>query len=90
MWKPEYQLDNWYIADISDGPYTAPELLIRVLMGDRYDNSIRTSAILGKTADGKVVTLNSRYILGEPHPAYDELYPGARLALLNSLEEVPQ
>ena len=88
MWKPEYQLDNWYITVLPDSPYTAPELLTRVLVGDRYDKSVTTSAIVGKTADGKVVTLNSLYILGEPHPAYEELYPGARLALLNSLEEV--
>ena len=90
MWKPEYQLDNWYVTVLPDSLYAAPELLTRVLVGDRYDGPMRTSAIVGKTADGKVVTLNSLYILGEPHPTYEELYPGARLALLNSLEEVPQ
>ena len=90
MWKPEYQLDNWYVTVLPDGPvYIAPELFTRVLVGDRYDGQKRTSAIVGKTADGKVVTLNSLYILGEPHPTYEEAYPGARLALLNSLEEIP-
>ena len=89
MWKPEYQLDNWYITVLPDSPYIAPELLTRVLVGDRYDGPMRTSAIMGKTADGKIVTKNSLYVLGEPHPTYGEVYPGARLALLNSLEEIP-
>lgn len=89
--KPNFKMENWGVIYRDQDPYKAPELRSAALVGIRHglgDNvkNVTTSSILGKS--GKyVVTKNSLYDLGEPDPAYEALYPGAKERLFESLAE---
>ncbi len=87
----EVRLENWAIVH-DDDPYLAPELRKQKLHGQcfghpRFEDgeAITTSSI--QSIDGEViVTRNTRYVLGQVDPAYENLYPNAKNRLLNSLQ----
>ena len=88
-------LTNWSVAMDPRNPYLAPELRQQCLQGARGDGAnVITSVIVGKTGlkeslQRDVVTKSgTRYILGEIDPAYEAIYPNARVRLMDSLAEV--
>lgn len=85
--KPAYKLENWAII-YNDSPYVAPELRSQSLYGDcGIDKHVKTSRVLGKSGNC-VVTQNSLYILGEPDPNYEAVYPNAKQRVFDSLQEI--
>jgi hypothetical protein len=90
------RIENWaFFADPSD-KYLAPELIKCRLLGDITGHQRigdrrhqTTSSIQGKTEDGKVITRNTLYELGEPSSEYERLFPGAKERLLNQLPILP-
>ena len=88
----KYELNNWYVGEDPrhHDPYLAPECRIQCLGGNRVgDGDVITTGIVGKSADGCVVTRSgSHYKLMEVDPAYEAEYPDAFNRLMNSLEAV--
>lgn len=74
------KLENWAIRSHSNDPFQAPELQSKYLTGTVYDNSnfkdgsfIKTSRVQEISEDQSYAkTLNTTYMLGEPHPDYVE------------------
>jgi hypothetical protein len=84
--KEVYKLDRWAIV-YAESPYTAPELRSQSLYGYRDGKPVKTSRVLGKSGNC-VVTQNSLYMLGDPQPEYEAVYPNAKQRLFDSLIEV--
>ena len=80
-------LENWAFGMPDMDPYTPPELQLPVFWGDVNGKSIQTSAIQGCEPDGIIVTVNSRYKLGEPKEDYEEMFPDAKNRVLKVLKE---
>lgn len=86
MNKQQYELNNWFITS-HGGLYDPPELHTQCLVGERFDDFVRTSRIVGKHGD-LIVTKNSVYKLLDVDKTYDAEYPNAKERLLASLPEV--
>lgn len=86
--KEVYKLDNWAIV-YNGSPYTAPEIRSQSLCGDRGDNIVTTSRIIGKIGNC-VATMNSLYMLERPSLEYEAVYPNAKQRLFDSLTEIEE
>ena len=82
------RLERWSMVRCG-GPYTPPELRSHVIEGeihghpDHADGTIVTTSRIVEARDGRVRTQSgSVYALGEPHPDYEALHPGARERLV--------
>jgi hypothetical protein len=95
--KPIARIENWSFGADPLHNYMAPEQMKFRLHGDvrgHYrvgdrDNQT-TSTILGKTEDGKVVTRNTLYELGQVHPEYEKQFPNALDRLMQSLTVIEE
>jgi hypothetical protein len=86
--KPVFKLEKWAVVyNVEHDPYTAPELKSQSLCGFRDGKPVTTSRVLGKSGNC-VVTQNSLYMLGEPDPAYEKVYPNSLVRVFESLQEV--
>jgi len=82
------KIDNWAIIYRGDlGPYIAPEDMKQCIIGDYCGEDIITSAIRGKRGNN-LVTQNSEYALGEPHPDYEKEFPNSRQRFFDSATEI--
>lgn len=84
-------ITNWSVTPENDA-YGAPECCTMHLQGNVHGHPrfysgkfVRTSAIIGKKCGLVVTSSGSEYELGEPDPAYENQFPGARKRLLDSL-----
>lgn len=82
------RLERWSMHPDS-GPYLPSELQAGVIVGEVYghrDHANGTTVITSRIVavrDGKIHTQSgSIYELGDPHPEYESVYPGARERLL--------
>lgn len=86
----EYTIENWgMIANPRANPYTAPELITMHLTGNRSDGAkdIVTSAIMDISEDNRVTTRSGTiYILGEPDPQYEKMFPNAKQRIFEILK----
>jgi hypothetical protein len=85
--KPVRHIDAWsLVPDPRPDVYTPPECRETCLYGsiDGSPNWL-TTGIVGRTADGAVMTKNTKYTLGEIHPEYEEAFPDTRRRLFDRL-----
>lgn len=84
-------LTNWSIAMDDRNPYQAPEHRRQCLHGQREKDIDQgtfclTTAIVGKTADNKVITASgSEYTLLEVSAEYAAIYPDAFNRMMSTL-----
>lgn len=85
------KLDKWYVTSFAT-PYSAPETVHPYLSGvvtghpmKMDGDRITTSPICG-LRDGRIVTLNREYELGDPDPEYEKQFPNCKAKLLESLK----
>lgn len=76
-------LENWSLVGRVE-PYTPPELWKYSLRGEVYnhplfeDGEVVYTSSVQRVSDGKVITRNTEYTLGDVDPAYERLYPNAK------------
>lgn len=87
-------IERWAVVPAGHyDAYTAPELVKLALNGNVTGHpsfvdgsNITTSAIKGR--DGEhILTKNTTYALGTPHPDYEKQFPNARARLLAQVDE---
>ena len=88
----EVRIENWAMVGLY--PYAPPEQQVFCLEGELYGHPrvtdghrTTTTEIVG--VDGEVILTNSgsRYVLGEPDPPYEAMYPGAKERLIERLHD---
>lgn len=93
------RLENWGVVPADNDPFKAPEQRRSMLIGDVYDHTnprfhdgsrITTSFIShkGELPDSCATAGGTTYILGEPDPGYERLYPNAKERFFATLAAV--
>jgi hypothetical protein len=88
------RLENWFVSELPNDPYMAPELKRQVLCGNVFGHpnfpdysDVTTSAIEGIEMDSDAILTasGSEYTLGKPKEDYEKLFPNAKERLIKSL-----